>query len=134
MYSSVMNAVIKLSLSQGNSVREIKLTASVRGLPEKAVTDVLAQVLGFSGVNFILGIRTNWRRVGVKKQKNMSLRAENSAKWKMALRVVSAGGFSARNDLFFCLLTPTLRQLENVENVAPRGKFRSVESGLHSVK
>ena len=45
------------------SVREIKLIAS-RGrgrvrFPEKVVTDVLAHVLhvGFSGVNFCLGIR-----------------------------------------------------------------------------
>ena len=48
MYSSVMNAVIKLLLSQGNKIN---------CLPEKAVTDVLAQVLGSPGVNFYLGIR-----------------------------------------------------------------------------
>ena len=59
MHSSVMNTVIKLLHSQGNSVREIKFIASV-GVgerPIKAVTDVLAQVLGFSGVNFCLDIR-----------------------------------------------------------------------------
>ena len=49
-------------LSNYYSVREIKLIASRGGggggrLPEKVVTDVLAQVLGFSGVNFCLGIR-----------------------------------------------------------------------------
>ena len=48
-----MNALIKLLL------REIKLIAS-RGrvsFPEKVVADVLAQVLGFPGVNFCLGIK-----------------------------------------------------------------------------
>ena len=53
MYSSVMNPVIKLLLSQGNKINCLK----GGGLPEKAVTDVLAQVLGFSGVNFCLSIR-----------------------------------------------------------------------------
>ena len=32
-------------------------------------------------------IKTNWQRVGVKRQKKISFRAENSAKWKMALMV-----------------------------------------------
>ena len=48
-----MNAPIK-------SVREIKLIASGGGgdyLKKYNFTDVLAQVLGFSGVNFCLGIR-----------------------------------------------------------------------------
>ena len=54
MYSSLMNAVIKLLLSQENKIHCLK----GRGrLPEKVNTDVLAQVLGFSGVNFCLGIR-----------------------------------------------------------------------------
>ena len=57
MYSSVMNAVIKLLL------REIKLIAAKRrvgwgeGLPEKINTNLLAQVLGFSEVNICLDIR-----------------------------------------------------------------------------
>ena len=57
MYSSVMNAVIKLLLSQGNKIN--CLGGGGGGGNEKAVTDVLvlAQVLGFSGVNFFLGIR-----------------------------------------------------------------------------
>ena len=58
MYSSVMNAVIKLLLSQGNKINCLNGMGGGGGrLPEKAVTDVLAQVLGFSGVNFCLGIR-----------------------------------------------------------------------------
>ena len=53
MYSFVMNAVIKLLLSKGNKINCLK-----RGRPpEKAVTEVLAQVLGFSMVNFCLSIR-----------------------------------------------------------------------------
>ena len=46
MYLSVMNALIKLIASRGR----------VR-FPPKVVTDVPAHVLGFSGVNFSLGIR-----------------------------------------------------------------------------
>ena len=57
MYSSVMNAVIKLLLSQGNKINCLNGGGGGGGLPEKAVTDVLAQVLGFSGVNFCLSIR-----------------------------------------------------------------------------
>ena len=53
MYSSVMNAVIKLLLSQRNKINCFR----GGGLPEKVNTDVLAQVLGFSGLNFCLGIR-----------------------------------------------------------------------------
>ena len=30
-----------------------------------------------------LCLKTNWRRVGIKKQKKISFRAESSAKWKM---------------------------------------------------
>ena len=58
MYSSVMNAAIKLLLSQRNKINCLngQLGGEVERLPEKAVTDVLAQVLGFSGVNFCLGI------------------------------------------------------------------------------
>ena len=52
MYSSVINAVIKLLLSQGNKIN----CHRGLGLPEKVNTDVLAQVLGFSGLNFCLGI------------------------------------------------------------------------------
>ena len=46
MHSSVMNALIKLLLNQGNKVAS---RGGERGerLPEKVVTDVLAQVLGF---------------------------------------------------------------------------------------
>ena len=51
MHSSVMNALIKLLL------REIKLSQGGGRLPETVATDVPAQVLGFSGVNFCLGIR-----------------------------------------------------------------------------
>ena len=52
MYSFVMNAVIKLLLSKRNKIN------CVRGGPlEKAVTEELAQVLGFSVVNFCLSIR-----------------------------------------------------------------------------
>ena len=59
MYSSVMNAAIKLLLSQRNKINCLngQLGGEVERLPEKAVTDVLAQVLGFSGVTFCLGIR-----------------------------------------------------------------------------
>ena len=40
--------------------------------------------------------------------------------------------FSARSDTFFCLLTPTPRQLVfKQENVSLRGKFRLVENGLY---
>ena len=53
MYSSVMNAVIKLLLSQGNKINCL----GGRELPEKVNTDVLALVLGFSVLNFCLGIR-----------------------------------------------------------------------------
>ena len=45
MCSSVMNAVIKLLLSPRNKINWLKV-----------VTDVLAQALGFSGVNVCLGI------------------------------------------------------------------------------
>ena len=45
MYSSVMNAVIKLLLSQGNKISCLRGL----GLPEKVNTDVLANVLGFQG-------------------------------------------------------------------------------------
>ena len=55
MHSSVMNALIKLLLSQGNKINCLK--GWMERLPEKVVTDVLAQALGFSGVNFCLGIR-----------------------------------------------------------------------------
>ena len=51
MYSSVMNAVIKLLLSQENKINWLKGEGR---LPEKVVSDVLAQALGFSGVNFCL--------------------------------------------------------------------------------
>ena len=59
MYSSVTNAVIKLLLSQGNKINCLNgAGGGGRGrLPEKAVIDVLAQVLGFSEANFCLGIR-----------------------------------------------------------------------------
>ena len=57
MYSSIMNAVIKLLLSQGNKINCLNEGGGGGGEhPEKAVTDVLAQVLGFSGINFCLGI------------------------------------------------------------------------------
>ena len=55
MYSSVMNAVIKLFLSQGNKINCLKGEGG--RLPGKVNTDVLAQVLGVSGLNFCLGIR-----------------------------------------------------------------------------
>ena len=55
MHSSVMNALIKLLLSQGNKIDCFKEWGE--RLPEKVVTDVLAQVFGFSAVNFCLGIR-----------------------------------------------------------------------------
>ena len=54
MYLSVMNALIKLLLSQGNKINCLKGEGKI---PEKVVTDVPAHVLGFSGVNFCLGIR-----------------------------------------------------------------------------
>ena len=57
MHLSVMNALIKLLLSQGNKINCLKGWGRGEGLPEKVVTDVLAQVLGFPGVNFCLGIR-----------------------------------------------------------------------------
>ena len=59
MYLSVMNALIKLLLSQGNKINCLKGGQGRVRFPEKAVTDVLAHVLhvGFSGVNFCLGIR-----------------------------------------------------------------------------
>ena len=60
MYSSVMNAVIKLLLSQGNKISCLR-GGGGEGLPEKVNTDALAQVLGFSGLNFRLGIRLPWR-------------------------------------------------------------------------
>ena len=50
-----MNALIKLLLSQGNKIN--CLVGWGERLPEKVVTNVLAQVLGFSGVNFCLSIR-----------------------------------------------------------------------------
>ena len=55
MHSSVMNALIKLLLSQRNKINQ-RVGGGER-LPEKVVTNVLAQVLGFSEVNFCLGIR-----------------------------------------------------------------------------
>ena len=55
MYSSVMNAVIKLFLSQENKINCLK--GEGERLPKKVFTDVLAQALGFSGINFCLGIR-----------------------------------------------------------------------------
>ena len=51
MYSSV----IKLLLSQGNKINCLKRGWGGGGA--KVATDVLAQALGFSGVNFCLGIR-----------------------------------------------------------------------------
>ena len=62
MHSSVMNALIELLVSQRNKISCLKWWKSGGGggkerLPEKVVTDVLAQVLGFSGVNFCLDIR-----------------------------------------------------------------------------
>ena len=57
-----MNTVIKLLLSQGNKINCLNGGGGRGGggrLSEKAVTDVLAQVLGFSGVNFCLGIKLN---------------------------------------------------------------------------
>ena len=56
MHLSVMNALIKLLLSQGNKINCLKGEGGER-FREKVVTDVLAQVLGFLGVNFCLGIR-----------------------------------------------------------------------------
>ena len=60
MHSSLMNGLIKLLLSQGNKINCLKGWGGGGGgerLSEKVVTDVLAQVLGFSGVNFYLSIR-----------------------------------------------------------------------------
>ena len=59
MYLSVMNALIKLLLSQGNKINCLKGGQGRVRFPEKVVTDVPAHVLhvGFSGVNFSLGIR-----------------------------------------------------------------------------
>ena len=47
MHSSVMNALIKLLLSQGNKINCLKGWGGGGRLPEKVVTDALAQVLGF---------------------------------------------------------------------------------------
>ena len=55
MHSSVMNALIKLLLSQGNKIN--CFVGWGERPPEKVVTNVLTLVLGFSGVNFCLGIR-----------------------------------------------------------------------------
>ena len=64
MYLSVMNALIKLLLSQGNKINCLWGVGGRGGeeggrvrFSEKVVTDVPAHVLGFSGVNFCLGIR-----------------------------------------------------------------------------
>ena len=57
MYSSAMNAVIKLLLSQRNKINCLKEGGRVERLPEKVVTDAMAQVLGFSGDNFCQCIR-----------------------------------------------------------------------------
>ena len=59
MCLSVMNTLIKLLLSQGNKINCLKGDGGRVRFPEKVVTDVLAHVLhvGFSGVNFCLGIR-----------------------------------------------------------------------------
>ena len=57
MYSFVMNAVIKLLLSKGHKINCLKGGGGGGRPPEKAVTEVLAQVLGFSVVNFCLSIR-----------------------------------------------------------------------------
>ena len=51
MYSSVMNAVIKLLLNQGNKINCLRGGGGGGGLPKKVATDVLSEVLGFSGVN-----------------------------------------------------------------------------------
>ena len=62
MYLSVMNAVIKLLPQSG----KIKLIASRErySLPRKVVTNVLAQVLGFSGVNFCLAFGNFFQALG----------------------------------------------------------------------
>ena len=52
-----MNDVIKLLLSKGNKINYLKEGGGGGGGAEKAVTEVLAQVLGFSVVNFCLSIR-----------------------------------------------------------------------------
>ena len=60
MHSSVMNALFKLLLSQRNKSNCLKGLGRGGGgerLPEKVVTDVLARVLGFTEINFCLGIR-----------------------------------------------------------------------------
>ena len=54
------NQIISQSgkLSQRNKINFLSVGGGGGdGLPEKAVTDVLALVLGFSGVNFCVGIR-----------------------------------------------------------------------------
>ena len=51
MYSSVMNAVIKLLLSQGNKINCLK--GEGERLPEKVNTDLLAHVLSFHGSKII---------------------------------------------------------------------------------
>ena len=56
MYSSVMNAVIKLFLIQGKLNQLPQEGGKEERLPKKVFTDVLAQALGFSGINFCLGI------------------------------------------------------------------------------
>ena len=38
---------------------------------------------------FFFCLKTNWRRVGVKRQKKILFRAENSAQWKIALKATS---------------------------------------------
>ena len=57
MYLSVMNALIKLLLSQGNKINCLKGGRGRVRFPETVVTDVPAHVLGFPGVNFCLDIR-----------------------------------------------------------------------------
>ena len=56
MYLSVMNALIKLLLSQGNKINCLKGDGGRVRFPEKVVTDVPAYLLGYSGVNYCLGI------------------------------------------------------------------------------
>ena len=57
-----------------------------------------------------------------------------SEKWPLRV-VFHWAEFSAWNDIFFCLLTSTLRQLvfKQKKYVAPRGKFRLVENSLKAV-
>ena len=55
MHSSGMNALIKLLLNQGNKINCLKEReggGEGKRLPEKVITDVLAQVLSFSGSIF----------------------------------------------------------------------------------